>query len=68
MKKLFSILLAACLLLSICCLALAEESSFAGGTGTAEVHGRSRLRNSCLRFQQPSTMAAQTAIPDSSLY
>ncbi|MBR0227112.1 MAG: hypothetical protein IJQ62_02060 [Clostridia bacterium] len=36
MKKLLSILLAACLLLSVCCLALAEESPFAGGTGTAE--------------------------------
>ena len=36
MKKLLSILLAVCLLLSVCCLALAEESPFAGGTGTAE--------------------------------
>lgn len=36
MKKLLSILVAACLLLSVCCLALAEESPFAGGTGTAE--------------------------------
>ncbi len=36
MKKLLSILLATCLLLSVCCLALAEESPFAGGNGTAE--------------------------------
>ena len=36
MKKLLSILLSACLLLGLCAFAHAEESPYAGGSGTAE--------------------------------